>query len=180
MSGITTISAAILAVAGGLTLCAGAAGAQQKPAQARPDATAKVPGASGVTLAPGQTEPDPIRMTLGYYVRGDRDCDQVWPGDGDLAWMTPTAFIIDFGGCEPGQFLQTGPNSWREEQRCLSELGDDAGAYEVTYQVIGADLIKREGRLDLGDQGPDEALVETDDWKYCRPQDVSANARFAS
>lgn len=160
-------------------LIAGAAWAQQKPPVRTPSAAAQSGVTqSGITLAAGQTEPDPIQMTLGYYVRGDRDCDQVWPGDGDLAWMTPTAFIIDFGGCEPGQFLQTGPNAWREEQRCLSELGDDAGAYNVTYEVIGADLIKREARLDVGDADAD--WVEADDWKYCRPEDVSDNARFQS
>ncbi|WP_421729513.1 hypothetical protein [Brevundimonas sp.] len=169
MTGRSKFACAALALTGGVMLLAGAAFAQQKPVSR-----------AGVTLAAGQTEPDPIQMTLGYYVRGDRDCDQVWPGDGDLAWMTPTAFIIDFGGCEPGQFLQTGPNSWREEQRCLSELGDDAGAYNVTYEVIGADLIKREASLDVGDAETETNWVEVDDWKYCPAEDVSDNARFQS
>lgn len=128
-----------------------------------------------VTLAPGATEPEPIPMTLGYYVRGDKDCDQVWPGEGDLAWLTPTAFTIDFGGCEPGQFLQTGPNSWSEEQRCRTERGGDAGAYNVTYEVIGTDVIKRTARLEM-----DEDAVEDDLWRFCRLEDVPENARFGS
>jgi hypothetical protein len=129
---------------------------------------------TGVILAEGETEPDPIPITLGYYVRGDKDCDQVWPGDGDLAWMTPTAFTIDYGGCEPGQFLQTGPNSWSEEQRCLTESGGNAGAYTVNYEMIGTDVISRSARLAL------DGSVEQDDWKHCRLEDVPENARFGS
>ena len=131
-------------------------------------------GPAGVTLAPGETEPEPIPMTLGYYVRGDKDCDQVWPGEGDLAFVTPTAFTIDFGGCEPGQFLQTGPNSWGEAQRCRTERGGDAGAYNVTYEVIGTDVIKRTARL-----GDDVDSAEDDLWNFCRLEDVPENARFA-
>ena len=130
---------------------------------------------AGVTLAPGETEPEPIPMTLGYYVRGDKECDQVWPGEGDLAFVTPTAFTIDFGGCEPGQFLQTGPNSWGEAQRCRTERGGDAGAYNVTYEVIGADVIKRTARL-----GADVDTAEDDLWNFCRLEDVPENARFGS
>ncbi len=130
---------------------------------------------AGVTLAAGQTEPDPIPMTLGYYVRGEKDCDQVWPGEGDLAFLTPTAFTIDFGGCEPGQFLQTGPNSWGEEQRCRTERGGDAGAYNVAYEVLGTDVIKRQARL-----GDDVDTAEDDLWHFCRLEDVPENARFGS
>lgn len=130
---------------------------------------------TGVTLAPGQTEPEPIPMTLGYYVRGDKDCEQVWPGEGDLAFLTPTAFTIDYGGCEPGQFLQTGPNSWGEEQRCRTERGGDAGAYNVTYEVLGTDVIKRQARL-----GDDIDTAEDDLWNFCRLEDVPENARFGS
>ena len=133
------------------------------------------PPATGVTLAPGETEPAPIPMTLGYYVRGDKECDQVWPGEGDLAWLTPTSFTIDYGGCEPGQFLQTGPNSWGEEQRCRTERGGDAGAYNVTYEVLGTDVIKRQARL-----GDDIDTAEDDLWNFCRLEDVPENARFGS
>lgn len=129
----------------------------------------------GVTLAPGETEPEPIPMTLGYYVRGDKDCEQVWPGEGDLAFLTPTSFTIDYGGCEPGQFLQTGPNSWGEAQRCRTERGGDAGAYNVTYEVLGTDVIKRTARL-----GDDVDTAEDDLWKVCRLEAVPENARFGS
>ena len=130
---------------------------------------------TGVTLATGETEPPPIPMTLGYYVRGEKECDQVWPGEGDLAFLTPTAFTIDYGGCEPGQFLQTGPNSWGEEQRCKTERGGDAGAYNVTYEVLGTDQIKRQARL-----GDDVDTAEDDLWNFCRIEDVPENARFGS
>lgn len=138
-----------------------------------PTETAEQP--TGVTLAPGETEPEPIPMTLGYYVRGDKECDQVWPGEGDLAFLTPTAFTIDFGGCDPGQFLQTGPNSWGEEQRCKTERGGDAGAYNVTYEVLGTDQIKRQARL-----GDDVDTLEDDLWNFCRLEDVPENARFGA
>lgn len=137
--------------------------------------TAEAPARPRVTLAPGATEPEPIPMTLGYYVRGDKDCDQVWPGEGDLAFLTPTSFKIDFGGCEPGQFLQTGPNSWGEEQRCRTEMGGDAGAYNVTYEVLGTDQIKRTARF-----GDDIDAAEDDLWNFCRIDDVPENAQFGS
>lgn len=140
-------------------------------AAAEPDEEAT----TGVTLAAGETEPEPIPMTLGYYVRGDKDCVEVWPGEGDLAFLTPTSFTIDYGGCEPGQFLQTGPNSWREAQACHTESGASAGAYHVTYEVLGTDVIKRTARL-----GDDAETVEDDLWNFCRLQDVPENARFGA
>lgn len=139
------------------------------------DAEPEEEAATGVTLAAGQTEPDPIPMTLGYYVRGDKDCVEVWPGEGDLAFLTPTSFTIDYGGCEPGQFLQTGPNSWREAQACHTESGASAGAYNVTYEVLGTDVIKRTARL-----GDDADAVEDDLWNFCRVADVPENARFGA
>ena len=135
-----------------------------------PDATASAPG---VTLAEGETEPEPIPLALGYYARGDKDCAEVWPGDGDLAFATPTSFTIDFGGCEPGQWLQTGPNSWREDQRCQTELGGDAGAYTISYEVLDAGTLKRTARLAI------DGSVEEDQWTHCAPADVPENARFA-
>lgn len=150
--------------------------AQQQPARPAetPQGQAARPS-TGVTLAAGQTQPDPIPMTLGYYVRGDKACDRTWAGDGDLAFLTPTAFTINFGGCEPGQFLQTGPNSWGEAQRCLTERGGDAGVYNVTYEVLGPDVIKRTARL-----GDDEDTAEDDLWNFCPAGTVPASARFAS
>jgi len=136
-----------------------------------PDERADAP-AQGVTLAPGETEPEPIPVSLGYYARGDTACDQVWPREGNLAWMTPTSFTIDFGGCEPGQFLQTGPNAWREDQRCETESGGDAGAYNITYEVMDAGTLKRTARLAI------DGSVEQDLWTFCRTEDVPENARF--
>jgi hypothetical protein len=134
--------------------------------------TANAP--SGVTLAEGETAPAPIPVALGYYVRDDKDCDQVWPGDGDLAFMTPTTFTIDFGGCAPGQFLQTGPNSWREEQMCETELGGDAGAYVVDYEMVETGVLSRSARLEL------DGSVEQDLWRFCELPEVPENARFRS
>lgn len=131
-------------------------------------------GTPTVTLAAGETAPAPIPVALGYYVRGDKDCDQVWPGDGDLAFMTPTAFTIDFGGCAPGQFLQTGPNSWREEQMCETELGGDAGAYVVDYEMVETGTLRRTARLEI------DGSVEQDLWRFCELPDVPENARFSS
>lgn len=135
---------------------------------------ADTPATTGVTLADGETEPAPIPLALGYYARGDKDCVEVWPGDGDLAFATPTSFAIDFGGCEPGQWLQTGPNSWREEQRCETELGGDAGAYTISYEVVDAGTLKRTARLAI------DGSVEEDQWKHCEAADVPENARFKS
>ncbi|AQR62687.1 hypothetical protein BZG35_14305 [Brevundimonas sp. LM2] len=132
------------------------------------------PVAKGVTLAEGESEPAPIALALGYYARGDKDCAEVWPGDGDLAFATPTAFTIDFGGCEPGPWQQTGPNSWREEQRCQTELGGDAGAYTISYEVLDAGTLKRTARLAI------DGTVEEDQWKHCEPADIPENARFKS
>ncbi len=130
------------------------------------------PRAPSITLAAGATAPDPIAMPLGYYVRGDKACNQVWPGEGDLAWFTPTAFTIDFGGCEPGQFMQTGLNTWSEEQQCMTELGGDAGAYNVTYEVIEPGVVQRRAVLEIDDH------VEEDVWKHCDAADVPEEARF--
>ncbi|CAN5239198.1 hypothetical protein BH09PSE1_BH09PSE1_27470 [soil metagenome] len=127
-----------------------------------------------VTLTPGQTQPAPIPMPLGYYVRGDKACNQVWPGEGDLAWFTPTSFTIDFGGCESGQFLQTGLNSWSEEQHCMTELGGDAGVYSVTYEVIGTGTVLRRAHLAIDDR------IEQDLWAHCETSDVPEQARFKS
>lgn len=137
-----------------------------------PPAAQATPGRPSVTLAPGQSRPAPIPMPLGYYVRGDKNCNQVWPGEGDLAWFTPTSFTIDFGGCEPGQFLQTGPNAWTEEQRCMTELGGDAGVYEVSYEVIGTGTVLRRAHLAIDDR------IEQDLWAHCETADVPEQARF--
>lgn len=128
--------------------------------------------AEGVTLAPGETAPPPIPVSLGYYVRGDKECAEVWPGEGDLGFMTPTSFSIDFGGCEPGQFIQTGPNSWREQQRCRTELGGDGGGYVVDYEVTEAGKVSRSARLAA------DGSVEDDVWTFCETASVPQEARF--
>ena len=130
--------------------------------------------AAGIILAEGETAPEPIPVALGYYVRGEIDCEEVWPGEGNLAFMTPTSFTIDFGGCTPGQFLQTGPNSWRERQSCQTELGGDAGAYVVDYEMVETGVMERTARLQIDDS------VEQDRWRFCETVDVPENARFAS
>lgn len=136
-----------------------------EPEQVKPDKPS-------ITLAPGATEPDPIAMPLGYYVRGDKACNSIWPGEGDIAWFTPTSFTIDFGGCEPGQFLQTGPNAWSEEQKCHTELGGDAGGYSVTYEVTAPGEVHRRAVLEI------DGSVEEDVWKHCDTAEVPEEARF--
>lgn len=138
------------------------------------DDAAEADDTPAVTLAEGETGPAPIPVALGYYVRGEIDCDQVWPGEGNLAFMTPEAFTIDFGGCTPGQFLQTGPNSWRERQQCQTELGGDAGAYVVDYEMVETGVLQRTARLQIDNS------VEQDRWRFCEIADVPENARFAS
>ena len=141
----------------------------RRPAASEPEILA---AENGVTLAPGETAPPPISMSLGYYVKGDLDCGQVVAGQGQIAWFTPTAFTLDFGGCEPGEFQLTGPNIWREEQKCLTELGNDAGSYTVTYEIVGTDTLKRDTVLDI------DGSTESDVWHFCRPETVPSTARF--
>lgn len=142
-------------------------------AQAETQAETETQTAStGVTLAPGETEPEPIALALGYYARGDKECAEIWPEDGDLAWLTPTSFTIDFGGCERGQFLQIGLNKWSEKQICVNETGNDVGSYDVVYEVVDTETLKRTARLSFDDS------LEEDLWKFCRTEDVSGNARF--
>lgn len=136
------------------------------------DETPAKPQKPSITLAPGETEPEPIAMPLGYYVRGDKGCNSIWPGEGSLAFFTPTAFTIDFGGCEPGQFLQTGPNAWSEEQQCHTELGGDAGGYNVTYEVVAPGEVHRRAVLEI------DGSVEEDVWKHCEAAEVPEEARF--
>lgn len=161
------IQAEVQAPAAAPAISAAAAAASSAAPQA-----AAGPRAPSITLAAGATAPDPIAMPLGYYVRGDKACNQVWPGEGDLAWFTPTAFTIDFGGCEPGQFMQTGPNAWTEEQQCMTELGGDAGAYNVSYEVVEPGVVQRRATLEI------DGHVEEDVWKHCDAADVPEEARF--
>ena len=124
--------------------------------------------------SPQATQPEPDGLPRGYYVRADKNCNQVWPGDGELAWLSETAFTIDFGGCEPGLIQQLGPTTWHEEQRCVTELGGDGGAYSIDYELTGPGEILRTARLAI------DQSVESQSWKHCDTADVPAEARFRS
>lgn len=133
------------------------------------------PASRPATTASSQTdEPAPDGLPRGYYVRADKNCDQVWPGDGELAWLSETAFTIDFGGCEPGLIQQLGPTSWHEEQRCVTELGGDGGAYSIDYELTGPGEILRTARLAI------DQSVESQSWKHCDTGQVPQEARFRS
>lgn len=149
------------------------------PVQAAPPAArvqAPPPASTGAVAAPPAAAqppvPEPARLTPGYYVRGDKGCDEVWPGEGDIAWLSPTSFVIDFGGCEPGTIRQTSPTTWHEDQRCMTELGGDAGLYSVNYELTGPDAMTRRARLGL------DEYIEEDTWKRCEVADVPEEARF--
>lgn len=132
-------------------------------------------GPAPAAPASAQTDqPHPEVLPRGYYVRADKNCNQVWPGDGELAWLSETAFTIDFGGCEPGLIQQLGPTTWREEQRCVTELGGDGGAYSIDYELTGPGEILRTARLAI------DQSVESQSWKHCDTADVPVEARFRS
>jgi len=113
-------------------------------------------------------------LQLGYYVRGDLNCDQVWPGEGDLAWLSATAFVLDFGGCEPGAIQQVSDTVWREDQQCLTELGGDGGAFSVGYDIRSTTVLARTTRLAL------DGAEQQDIWTHCDADQVPAEARFQS
>lgn len=127
--------------------------------------------------APASTEPaqaEAANLLRGYYARADKNCNQVWPGDGELAFLSDTAFTIDFGGCEPGLIQQLSPTTWHEDQRCVTELGGDGGAYSIDYELTGPGEILRTAHLAL------DQSVESQSWKHCEAEDVPAEARFRS
>ena len=111
-------------------------------------------------------------LQQGYYVRGDMDCDQVWPGEGDLAWLSDVSFTLDFGGCTAGQIRQVGPALWHEDQRCQTELGGDGGLYSIDYRQTAAETLVRKATLSI------DGTVEEDSWKACPVERVPAEARF--
>ncbi|HEX8470288.1 MAG TPA: hypothetical protein VF633_04180 [Brevundimonas sp.] len=150
--------------------------ARTQPIQTRaPLSPDPVPTSGPSTAAsPEATPPEPDGLPRGYYARADKDCNQVWPGDGELAWLSETAFTIDFGGCEPGLIQQLGPTTWHEEQRCVTELGGDGGAYSIDYELTGPGEILRTARLAV------DQSVESQTWKHCDTADVPAEARFRS
>ena len=111
-------------------------------------------------------------LPLGYYVRGDMACNQIWPGEGNLAWLSEIAFTIDFGGCDPGAITQVSDTAWHEDQRCQTELGGDAGLYSIDYEAgEGGTLITRT-------KLPADPTPTEDVWKPCAADEVPAEARF--
>lgn len=111
-------------------------------------------------------------LPLGYYVRGDMACNQIWPGEGNLAWLSEIAFTIDFGGCDPGTITQVSDTAWHEDQRCQTELGGDAGLYSIDYEAgEGGTLITRT-------KLPADPTPTEDVWRPCAAAEVPAEARF--
>ena len=147
---------------------------QTVPPVARPPQASSPAPAPAAPASSQADQPTPEGLPRGYYVRADKDCNQVWPGDGELAWLSETAFTIDFGGCEPGLIQQLGPTTWHEEQRCVTELGGDGGAYSIDYELTGPGEILRTARLAI------DQSVESQSWKHCDTADVPAEARFRS
>lgn len=141
--------------------------AGNQPATAAPlDGDARV---AAVPAGPASALPP---LPVGYYVRGDRDCNRIWPLAGDLAWLSARSFSIDFGGCEPGEIARTGAATWRERQTCQTELGGDGPPYVIDYEVgLDGTLITR-ARLGESDPGVQ------DRWQACDAADVPAEARF--
>jgi hypothetical protein len=113
-------------------------------------------------------------LPLGYYVRDGKACDSVWPGDGDLAWLSSIAFTIDFGGCDPSTIEQLSDTMWEERQACRTELGADGPPNIVNYEI------SPEGGLITRTRLGETALGRQDNWAPCAPEDVPPEARFAA
>ena len=111
-------------------------------------------------------------LPVGYYSRGTVDCNAIWPREGNLAWLSLTSFTIDFGGCEPGQIVQVTDTTWREDQRCMTELGGDAGSFIVEYEALSPTTIGTLSRLETEPTGQDDI------WTHCDAEQVPAQARF--
>lgn len=111
-------------------------------------------------------------LPLGYYVRGDLDCNRIWQGEGNLAWLSETAFTIDFGGCDPGTIQQVGDTLWHEDQRCMTELGGDGGVFSIDYELDSADTLVTRTRLGA------DTTEQRDRWTHCPAADVPSEARF--
>ena len=147
---------------------------QSAPSQSAPDdAVTRLLNGGAEQSAEAPAEPvDYPALVQGYYVRGDMDCDQVWPGEGDLAWLSDVSFTLDFGGCEAGQIRQVGPSLWHEDQRCQTETGGDGGLYSIEYRQTAADTLIRKATLSI------DASTEQDSWKSCPIERVPEEARF--
>lgn len=142
------------------------AGNQPATAASTPDGDARV---AEVPAGPASALPP---LPVGYYVRGDKDCNRIWPLAGDLAWLSARSFSIDFGGCEPGEIARTGTTTWRERQTCQTELGSDGPPYVIDYEVGLDGALLTRARLGEADPGVQ------DRWQACDAADVPAEARF--
>lgn len=111
-------------------------------------------------------------LPVGYYSRGTLDCNAIWPREGNLAWLSLTSFTIDFGGCDPGQIVQVTDTTWREDQRCMTELGGDAGSFIVEYEALSPTTLGTLSRLESEPTGQDDI------WTHCDAEQVPAQARF--
>jgi len=110
----------------------------------------------------------------GYYVRGDKACNQVWPGEGDIAYLSRIAFTIDFGGCDPSALEPIGDNRWTERQSCRTELGGEGPPNIIDYQVA------EDGSLTTRTRLGENALGREDRWTLCSDvEEVPEEARFA-
>jgi len=143
----------------------------EQPAPAAPARVADgvdTPAATVPTGPPSALPPLPV----GYYVRGDMDCNRIWPLAGDLAWLSRLTFSIDFGGCEPGEIARTSDTTWRERQTCQTELGGEGPPYIVDYEIAPDGALITRARLG------ENALGVQDRWQACDAADVPADARF--
>lgn len=111
-------------------------------------------------------------LPVGYYVRGEKNCDQVWPLAGDIAWLSELTFSIDFGGCEPGDIQQISDTTWTERQTCQTELGGEGPPYIIDYEAAPDGVLLTRARLG------ETALGVQDRWTACSADDVPAEARF--
>ena len=98
----------------------------------------------------------------------------MWPGDGDLAWLSAIAFTIDFGGCDPSAIQQLGDTMWEERQACRTELGADGPSNIVNYEITP------EGALITRTRLGETALGREDRWAPCAADDLPPEARFAA
>lgn len=113
-------------------------------------------------------------LPLGYYVRDGKACNSVWPGDGDLAWLSSIAFTIDFGGCDPSTIEQLSDTMWEERQACRTELGAEGPPNIVNYEI------SPEGGLITRTRLGETALGRQDNWAPCAAEEVPPEARFAA
>ncbi len=142
------------------------------PAPAAAAAAATSPAPVVVAAVPTGPPSAFAPLPIGYYVRGDKNCNQVWPLAGDLAWLSELTFTIDGGGCEAGEIEQTSDTTWSERQTCQTELGGEGPPYIIDYEAGPDGVLLTRARLG------ENALGVQDRWKPCDADEVPAEARF--